>query len=506
MRHHTSLKLSVIALSLMAVTGCTSTYAARSEVVRSETTQVVRDAAYYENATVDELLAPIALYPDALLSHILIAATYPLEVVQAERWTQDYEHLDADAALTAVESQPWDPSVKALVATPDVLKRMSEDLAWTQALGEAFLAEEEAVLASIQSLRQQAYTAGNLASDEHINVQREEKTIVIETVRREVVYVPYYDSRYVYGDWWWRNRSPVYWHYPSLHVSVGSGIYWGINYHVPSAFYFSSFYWPQRYVVVHHHHYHKPKQRYPERRQIVRDGRRWQHEPEHRRGVKFKRRDLQWDGPKRHVVERRDPAENRTVERRKLSTTPTVTENPGKRLSTRDTRVADDRLRQDVFDITEQPVRTQRPAVRTPEDVRTRLAQKPTITEQPTRARPQVSTPLPKQQPLFKQTPQPRIAEPAVQPRVRNSQPVLRQQPTRPPVVSQPRVSQPRVSQPSYSRPAVSQPRVSQPSYSRPAVSQPAVSQPRVSQPSVQPVQPVSRPAVRSSRPQQDIE
>ncbi|HET8816431.1 MAG TPA: DUF3300 domain-containing protein [Pseudidiomarina sp.] len=480
MRHHSGLKLSVIALSLMAVTGCTATYASRSEVIRSEMTQVIRDAAYYETATIDELLAPVALYPDALLSHILIAATYPLEVVQAERWTQDYAHLDAEAALAAVEPQPWDPSVKALVATPGVLKRMSTDLAWTQALGEAFLAEEEAVLASIQSLRQQAYTAGNLASDEHINVQREEKTIVIETVRREVVYVPYYDSRYVYGDWWWQNRSPVYWHYPSLHVSIGSGIYWGVNYHVPSAYYFSSFYWPQRYVVVHHHHYHKPKKHYPERRQIVQDGRRWQHEPEHRRGVKFKRRELQWDGPKRQIVDRRDPVANQEPQRRKLSTAPTITENPGKRVQSRDTRIADDRLRRDVVDITDQPIRQQRPSIRTPTEIRTRLAERPTITNQPTRERPQISTPLPRQQPLFKQSPQPRISEPVAQ------RPVQRM--------------------PAVSSPVVRQPAVSQPSYSRPALQSPVIQQPRIQQPQARSVQPIVRPAVRPSRPKQDIE
>src|SRR5690625_3640906 len=102
------------------------------------------------------MLAPIALYPDTVLSHLLIAATYPLEVVQAERWTQRHPGLQGAEAVAAVEDEDWDPSVKAMVAFPHILERMSEDLNWTQDLGDAFLLDEERVLFGIQELRQRA--------------------------------------------------------------------------------------------------------------------------------------------------------------------------------------------------------------------------------------------------------------------------------------------------------------------------------------------------------------
>src|SRR5690554_6419799 len=103
---------------------------------------------------------------------------------------------------------------------------MSDDLEWTQAVGEAFLGQQEAVLERVQVLRNHAYEAGNLKSNDYVNVDRSQRTIVIENVRREVVYVPYYDTRVVYGSWWWRHHQPVYWARPSLTVSIGSGIYW----------------------------------------------------------------------------------------------------------------------------------------------------------------------------------------------------------------------------------------------------------------------------------------
>src|SRR5690606_9466242 len=104
------------------------------------------DSGDFTAAELDQMLAPVALYPDTVLSHVLIASTYPLEVVQADRWTRENPGLETEAAVAAVENQDWDPSVKALVAFPQVLDRMSADLAWTQRLGDAFLADEGAVM------------------------------------------------------------------------------------------------------------------------------------------------------------------------------------------------------------------------------------------------------------------------------------------------------------------------------------------------------------------------
>ena len=117
----------------------------------------------YTQAQLDQMLAPIALYPDPLLSQILMAATYPLEVVKAARWSEQHPGLQGDDAVRAVEYEDWDPSVKSLVAFPRVIRMMSDRLDWTQDLGEAFLEQEPYVMDTIQRLRERALAAGNLA-------------------------------------------------------------------------------------------------------------------------------------------------------------------------------------------------------------------------------------------------------------------------------------------------------------------------------------------------------
>ncbi|MDO3388497.1 DUF3300 domain-containing protein [Gilvimarinus sp. SDUM040013] len=230
-----------------------------------------------------QLLAPVALYPDTVLTHLLIAATYPLEVVQADRWAKQHPEHEGQEAVEAAQNEPWDPSVKALLAFPDLLARMSEDLLWTQELGEAFLISESDTLAAVQILRQKALNEGSLEDMEHQEVVYEKEQIIIQPVRREVVYVPYYDSRYVYGSWSWVNYPPVYWSYPPRY---NGGFYWGFYAPVGDWFYFGGFHWGQRTVVIsydrpyyysHHHHYgYRP--RYTER---------WYHNPTHRRGVRY---------------------------------------------------------------------------------------------------------------------------------------------------------------------------------------------------------------------------
>ena len=129
---------------------------------------VAEERPAFSDEELDQMLAPIALYPDSLLSHILMASTYPLEVVQAARWSRANSQLKGDDAVKAVEGMDWEPSVKSLVAFPQILQRMDERLDWTQRLGEAFLAQEPHVLDTIQGLRQKAATAGNLNSNEHM--------------------------------------------------------------------------------------------------------------------------------------------------------------------------------------------------------------------------------------------------------------------------------------------------------------------------------------------------
>jgi hypothetical protein len=169
------------------------------------------DAPAFSPAELDQMLAPVALYPDVLLSQILIAATYPLEVVQAARWSRRNPGLDADAAVNAVAEEDWDPSVKALVAFPRLLEQMSEDLDWTMRLGEAYLYQESDVVGAIQALRDRAYAAGHLETTDEVRVYREREVIYIEPARPRVVYVPWYEPTVVYGTWWWPAHPPVYW-------------------------------------------------------------------------------------------------------------------------------------------------------------------------------------------------------------------------------------------------------------------------------------------------------
>ena len=272
-------QLIIVALTAVVASACASVPASSSQ------------EPWFSQAEIDQMLAPVALYPDSVLSHVLIAATYPLEVVQAARWSRENPGLDGEVAVAAVEYQDWDPSVKALVAFPELLRRMDDDIAWTQRLGDAFLVQEADVVASIQHLRDQAYASGHLRSNEHVRVVRETKVIYIEPVRTRTVYVPYYDPRVVYGSWHWSAYPPVYWHHPPRYVS-GVSFYWGPAYRIAPTFYFSSFHWSRKQVVVvnHHHHYHRDRH-FHSGRDVAnyREARHWQHNPHHRRGVNYHR-------------------------------------------------------------------------------------------------------------------------------------------------------------------------------------------------------------------------
>lgn len=272
-----------LSLLIPLVIGCAHPQAADKTTYSSNTAS----QSEFSQAQLDAMLAPIALYPDAVLSHVLIAATYPLEVVEADRWVRTHKGLKGDDAVEAVDDQDWDPSVKALVAFPDILQRMSDDLDWTQRLGDAFLADQERVMDSIQILRNRAYDSGNLDKVEHVRVVREEKIIVIEPSVERVVYVPVYDTRVVYGNWWWPDYPPTYWHHPSSYVFV-SGFYWGPRVYLGPRFYFSGCHWRDRRVVVVDHHYHS-RPRFYDSRSIVRhqSARHWNHNPVHRRGVAY---------------------------------------------------------------------------------------------------------------------------------------------------------------------------------------------------------------------------
>jgi hypothetical protein len=236
----------------------------------------------------DQMLAPIALYPDSLLSQILMASTYPIEIVQAARWSKANPNLKGDEAVKAVEQNNWDPSVKSLVAFPQILAMLDEKLDWMERLGDAFLSQQQQVMDTVQSLRQKAEAAGNLKSDERVRVESQPQSIVIEQANPEVVYVPYYDPYVVYGPWWWPGYPPVYWGpWPGYYAypGYGAGFWWGVGITVGFGFFFGAFDWPHHHatIVNVYPHYYRP----PPHAQNVPPGH-WAHDAGHRRGVPYR--------------------------------------------------------------------------------------------------------------------------------------------------------------------------------------------------------------------------
>lgn len=275
------------------------------------------DTVEYSQAELEQMLAPIALYPDSVLTHILIAATYPLEVIEAERWVSNNSDLSHDKLMDKGEQMEWDPSVVALLPFANILTKMSEELAWTRQLGDAFLSNEKQVLASIQSLRQKADNAGTLAQMENVEVDREDNNIAITPANPQVVYVPYYDARAVYGPWYWHSYPPVYWaHYPSYYsphyyAAYPAPFYWHSAVHISVGWFFGGFHWGNHHVVVHHHphsyyyrhhnnHHHGHNSHYSGGKKHYSSGKphtlkqsskgyqRWQHQPSHRKSIAYK--------------------------------------------------------------------------------------------------------------------------------------------------------------------------------------------------------------------------
>jgi hypothetical protein len=254
----------------------------------AQTTPPVPVQPVFTQEELDQMLAPIALYPDSLLSQILMASTYPIEIVQAARWSRANPNLTGDQAVTAVEQENWDPSVKSLVAFPQILAMLDEKLDWMERLGDAFLSQEQQVMDTVQDLRQKALEAGNLKSNEIVRVEPQGQTIVIEQANPQVVYVPYYNPTVVYGPWWWADYPPVYWGpWPGYYErpGFGAGFFWGVGITLGAGFFFGAFDWPHRHVSVVNvnNYYYRPGPR-------VANGPPggWQHDPGHRRGVPYR--------------------------------------------------------------------------------------------------------------------------------------------------------------------------------------------------------------------------
>ncbi|OUL72998.1 DUF3300 domain-containing protein [Paraburkholderia hospita] len=174
------------------------------------TDAVAQTPAKVSNQQLDSLTAPIALYPDALLAQVLMAATFPQDVTAAAAWSKANSQYKGDDAVKAVASEPWDPSVQSLVAFPQVLATMASKPDWVTQLGNAFLAQPDDVMDSVQRLRKQAQSAGNLKTSEQQKVIVEQSTIQIVPANPQVVYVPTYNPTVVYGAWPYPAYPPVY--------------------------------------------------------------------------------------------------------------------------------------------------------------------------------------------------------------------------------------------------------------------------------------------------------
>jgi len=232
----------------------------------------------------EQLLAPIALYPDALLAQVLMASTYPLEIVQAARWLKANPKVTGKALEDAMQKQRWDPSVKSLTAMPQVLEMMDTKIDWTQKLGDAFLAQQAQVMKTVQTLRAKASAAGNLKStpEQQVSTVQEggQSVIVIEPANPQVVYVPTYDPAVIYGPWPYPAYPPYYYYPPAYYP--GAGLFWfGAGMLVGAAIW-GGCNWGGGGVYINHHNYNNFN------RSNVGGDSNWRHNVDHRKGVAYR--------------------------------------------------------------------------------------------------------------------------------------------------------------------------------------------------------------------------
>ncbi len=241
----------------------------------------------------DQLVAPIALYPDTLLAEVLIASTYPLEVVQADRWVTENKTLKGDQLKAAVDKLAWDESVRSLIATPSVLTMMSTKLDWTQKLGDAVLAQQPDVMDAVQRLRTKAQANNKLAStkEQKVSVKQEQskQVIVIEPAVPNTVYVPYYNPTVVYGGWPYPAYPPYYFPPPIGYVPGGliaTGIAFGAGYALGrwagGNYWGGGVNWGGNNINVN-----------VDRNVNIGGGNKWEHNPAHRQGVKYANTNVQ---------------------------------------------------------------------------------------------------------------------------------------------------------------------------------------------------------------------
>ena len=281
--------LWVMALALALIS-------AQAHAQTAPSTAAGQNAPVFKTEELDQIVAPIALYPDDLLAQVLMASTYPLEIVMADRWIEDPNNakLKGDQLAAALEPQPWDPSVKSLVPFPDVLKMMNDKLDWTQKLGDAVLAQEADVMAAVQRLRQRAQSAGTLKTTEQQVVKTEAQTIVIQPANPQVVYVPAYNPTVVYGTWPYPAYPPYYYpppaYYPGQALLTGMAFATGAAI-VGSLWGWGDCNWGGNNININNSRYNQINANNIRagRAQAVQGSRgNWRHDPSHRKGVAYR--------------------------------------------------------------------------------------------------------------------------------------------------------------------------------------------------------------------------
>jgi uncharacterized membrane protein YgcG len=226
-------------------------------------------------AQLQQLVAPIALYPDSLVAQVLAASTFPEQVVEADRWVQAHPDLHGSALGQAADQQPWDPSIKALTAIPSVLGNMDKNLSWTSSLGDAYYNQQPDVMDAVQVMRQRAQAAGNLKTTPQQTVAMQDSSIDIEPANPDTVYVPAYDPWLIYGDpivaWpGWYPYPGIWYGGPYLSFGVGFGIgffggfgwgwgHWGFD-------------WGHRYPIYNHQRYYSRSNTFYNRSSYYRAG------------------------------------------------------------------------------------------------------------------------------------------------------------------------------------------------------------------------------------------
>jgi len=245
---------------------------------------------------IDQLVAPIALYPDSLLAQVLASSTYPLEIVQAARFVEQNKGLKGEKLMQAAKDKDWDPSVKAMLEFPDVLLMMNEKIEWTQKLGDAFLSQQKDVMASAQRLRQKAQESGNLKTtkEQKVIVEEQTKVIIIEPASPQVVYVPTYNPTVVYGTWPYP-AYPPYPVYPPGYVAGAALFSFGVGVAVGAAWSGHGGWgcgWGNNEVdidVNKTNNFTKNNYNNSEKYQKnqANKNQNWQHNPEHRQGAKY---------------------------------------------------------------------------------------------------------------------------------------------------------------------------------------------------------------------------